>query len=295
MNYIIIDLEWNNAYNYTNKTGMNEIIEIGAVKLNSSLRIEETFKQLVKPQISRKISSHCKKITHITIDELNAGTPFVNAMIEFRRWCKDDFVLLSWSMSDLYVLADNFKKLWSIDEMTFIKKYADVQKYCQSYIESENDNQISLANCAEKFGININDELHRALADCVLAAKCFSHVYDKNSFMQYIHDCDKDFFCKLLFKSYYLSSPVDNGFDLYSLSFECPICSQILKIKKDFDFSNNTFYSLGYCKPCKKHFRIAVRAKQNYNEIVVSKKIYPVKRKKTRNGNLINQKQNIKN
>lgn len=290
MNYIIIDLEWNNAYNYAKKTGMNEIIEIGAVKLNDSLRIEETFKQLVKPQFSKKISSHCKKLTHITIDELKNGIPFVEAMKDFRRWCGDDFVLLSWSTSDLYALADNFKKLWSIDEITFIKKYADVQKYCQSYIESENTNQISLSNCAEKFGITIEEELHRALADCVLTAKCFKHVYDKDNFKQYIHNCDKDFFCKLLFKSYYISSPVDNGFDLYGLSFECPLCTQPLKVKKDFEFLNNTFCSSGYCKSCKKHFRIAVRAKQNYNEIVISKKIYPLKRKKTRKSNV-----NIKN
>ena len=34
MNYIIFDLEWNNAYSYVSKGFMNEIIEIGAVKLN---------------------------------------------------------------------------------------------------------------------------------------------------------------------------------------------------------------------------------------------------------------------
>ena len=31
MNFVIFDLEWNNAYNYKAQTGMNEIIEIGTV------------------------------------------------------------------------------------------------------------------------------------------------------------------------------------------------------------------------------------------------------------------------
>ena len=55
MNFIIFDLEWNNAYNYKLKRGMNEIIEIGAVKLDENLDVVDTFKQLIKPQLSRKI------------------------------------------------------------------------------------------------------------------------------------------------------------------------------------------------------------------------------------------------
>ena len=41
MNFIIFDLEWNNAYNYKLKRGMNEIIEIGAVKLDENLKIQK--------------------------------------------------------------------------------------------------------------------------------------------------------------------------------------------------------------------------------------------------------------
>ena len=43
MNFIIFDLEWNNAYNYKLKRGMNEIIEIGAVKLDENLKVIDTF------------------------------------------------------------------------------------------------------------------------------------------------------------------------------------------------------------------------------------------------------------
>ena len=50
LKYIIFDLEWDNFYNYKTKNSINEIIEIGAVKLNDRLEIVATYKQLIKPR-----------------------------------------------------------------------------------------------------------------------------------------------------------------------------------------------------------------------------------------------------
>ena len=71
LNYIILDLEWNNAYSYAKKGFMNEIIEIGAIKLNDRFDVVDTFKQLIKPKITKKLSSRCKNITNITNEQLN--------------------------------------------------------------------------------------------------------------------------------------------------------------------------------------------------------------------------------
>ena len=70
MFYVIFDLEWNNAYDYKLRKGMNEIIEIGAVKLDEKLNIVDTFKQLIKPKLSSKLSSRFKNLTHISMDEI---------------------------------------------------------------------------------------------------------------------------------------------------------------------------------------------------------------------------------
>ena len=70
MNFIIFDLEWNNAYSYAKKGFMNEIIEIGAVKLNNKLETVDTFKQLVMPKLTKKLSGRCKNLTNITNEEL---------------------------------------------------------------------------------------------------------------------------------------------------------------------------------------------------------------------------------
>ena len=87
MNYIIFDLEWNNAYNYKTQKGINEIIEIGAVKLNDNLEIVDTFKQLIKPSLSKKLGSNFKRLTHITMEEIrNSGISFNDAFADFSRW-----------------------------------------------------------------------------------------------------------------------------------------------------------------------------------------------------------------
>ena len=147
MNFIIFDLEWNNAYNYKLKRGMNEIIEIGAVKLDENLDVVDTFKQLIKPQLSRKLGSRFKNLTHITIDEINDnGIPFEKAFDDFAKWCgRGDKLFLSWSTSDLYTLVANFKYFENTVYVDFMTKYADAQKYCMSFIENASAaNQISV-------------------------------------------------------------------------------------------------------------------------------------------------------
>ena len=122
MFYVIFDLEWNNAYDYKQKKGMNEIIEIGAIKLDEKLNIVDTFKQLISPKLSKKLSSRFKNLTHITMQEIeNSGIPFEDAFSDFARWSSgENSVFLSWSNSDLYVLVDNFKKFEALSKLDFI-------------------------------------------------------------------------------------------------------------------------------------------------------------------------------
>ena len=73
MYYIIMDLEWNNAYMKSAQKFVNEIIEIGAVKLDDNLQQVDTFSELVKPIVSKKLRSKIKDLTHITNDDIRGG------------------------------------------------------------------------------------------------------------------------------------------------------------------------------------------------------------------------------
>lgn len=286
MNYIIFDLEWNNAYNYRTKKGINEIIEIGAVKLNSKLEIIDSFKQLIKPRLSKKLGSRFKNLTHITLEEVKmSGIDFDDAFSEFASWCgSGDNIFLSWSMSDLYTLVGNYKLFKNTANIDFMKKYADAQKYCMSFIESENaNNQISLTNCAQLFDINVDDvSFHRALEDCMITAYCFRKVYDKNKFDQYVKECDYNFFERLIFKPFFISKKSYKDFNINSVQLICPSCKgQVVPIN-NYDFVNNTFKNAGQCAKCNKKYWVSVRAKQTYDEIVVSKRLVAINKKRAK-------------
>lgn len=286
MNFIIFDLEWNNAYNYKIKRGMNEIIEIGAVKLNDDLEIVDTFKQLIKPQLSKKLGSRFKNLTHITIEEINeSGIAFDVAFDEFSKWCgKGDNLFLSWSTSDLYTLVANFKYFENTVYVDFMTKYVDAQKYCMSFIESsDSSNQISLSHCAQAFEIDTDcTKFHRALEDCMVTAYCFKKVYDKNKINDYVQVCDISFFERLIFKPYYISNAEYKDFKLSEVEITCPVCKGKIEPVKKYEFANNTFRGAGICKKCNKKFWTYVRAKQTYDEIVISSRAVMINKKRAK-------------
>lgn len=285
MNYIIFDLEWNNAYSYAKKGFMNEIIEIGAVKLNERLEIVDTFKQLILPKITKKLSGRCKTLTNITNEELKQnGIPFADAIKDFSRWSRGDGnVFMSWSNSDLYVLTNNYQTFLGNLNIDFITKYCDAQKYCMSFIERENNNQISLADCGETFGIEIDvDKLHRALTDCYLTAECLKKVFDKDKLQNYIHDCDSSFFERLIYKPYLIVKPVTQLFDVYKQDLLCPVCKSKMVRLKDFECVNKSFRCPAKCKKCGKTYWTTVRAKKTYDTVEVNQRSIEMNRKKAK-------------
>lgn len=264
---------------------MNEIIEIGAVKLNERLEIVDTFKQLILPKITKKLSGRCKSLTNITNEELKQnGIPFADAIKDFSRWSRGDGnVFMSWSNSDLYVLTNNYKTFLGNLNINFITKYCDAQKYCMSFIERENNNQISLADCGEAFGIKIDtDKLHRALTDCYLTAECLKKVFDKDKLQNYIHDCDSSFFERLIYKPYLITKPVTELFDVYKQELLCPVCKSKMVRLKDFECVNKSFRCPTKCKKCGITYWTTVRAKKTYDTVDVHQRSIEMNRKKAK-------------
>ena len=67
MSYIILDLEWNASYSTRLHGFVNEIIEFGAVKLDESYQIVDTFSVMVKPKIGKRLNGTVKKLTGISL------------------------------------------------------------------------------------------------------------------------------------------------------------------------------------------------------------------------------------
>lgn len=272
MNYIIMDLEWNNSFNKATQKFMNEIIEIGAVKLDESLNEVSTFSELVKPIISKKLRSRIKNLTNITNEDVRAAKPFSVVVDEFENWVGDDAVILSWGDTDLRTLLANYKWFLKKENIDFIKKYADLQRYCQCFINMENVQQAGLTYAAECLEIDPEKyPHHRALDDSLLSAECFKKIFNPEKLKDFIKICDKDFYARLLFHPYVIKNKNDPLIDKNLFNCFCDICGDKVEIVKKWKFTNQSFRGVFYCQNCNREFRVNLRIKKFYDYIDVKR------------------------
>ena len=79
MDYIVLDLEWNQSPDGkgTQRTEIPfEIVEIGAVKLNAKFEIADTFSEIVAPSVYKEMHYVTKELIHLDMDQLKKGRPF---------------------------------------------------------------------------------------------------------------------------------------------------------------------------------------------------------------------------
>ena len=135
MQFIIMDLEWNNAYCKKLKGYINEIIEFGACKVDKDFNVIDEFSVIVKAQVGKKLQGRVKALTHITNEDISNGVPFFKALSMFRNWVGDDEnVFFSWGDGDIRTLIKNYEFFLKKNRIPFVNNYCDAQKYCQSFI-----------------------------------------------------------------------------------------------------------------------------------------------------------------
>lgn len=278
MHYIIMDLEWNNAYVHRTKSFMNEIIEVGAVMLDEELREISEFSCFVKSRIGKKIRSNIKKLTHITNDDMRSGEPFETVMERFRSWIGDEEnVILTWGNSDIRVIIENFRLLTGRETVPFLSNYTDIQRYFQLKKGIPTEKQLGLFNAAEAVGMDPNTfSHHRALDDSLLTAECFRRVYS-DDFAKYILPCGKAFYEKLFFKPYAISNINSPLVDKSLLNYTCEECGVKGKIIKNWRYSNQYFRAIYVCPQCGKKVRVAVRFKKYYDSLDTRKTVTLIK------------------
>ncbi len=103
MNYIVFDLEWNQCpygKGQENERIPFEIIEIGAVKLNSERQIIDQYQVLIQPRVYKKLHHRTREIIQMDMKLLEReGIPFYRAVKEFLKWCGEDAIFCSWGNS----------------------------------------------------------------------------------------------------------------------------------------------------------------------------------------------------
>lgn len=274
MEYIILDLEFNGTYSKSRHRFFNEIIEFGAVKLDEQLNIIETFSELIKPQVSKKMNSHVSALTHITLDELKqSNNSFSRVISKFRKFLGDG-VLMTWSNSDILVLMENYRYFFGNDRLSFLQYYVNMQKYCERAIGySDKAHQLGLSACAEMLGIVFEEnELHRAYNDAELTAACFKALYDEELLSGYIYRCDDDFYRRVTFKNYNICDLKDPDVDRREMYFNCELCGRRALRRSKWRLKNKSFRAAFRCIRCRKDFEGRIVFKKCYDHVSVIKK-----------------------
>jgi DNA polymerase III epsilon subunit-like protein len=260
MNYIILDLEWNQSSSgkeEVSKVLPFEIIEIGAMKLDDNRKITDQFSQLIKPQIYHEMHQITGRLIHLRMEQLEQGMLFPEAMERFRRWCGEDYIFCTWGPLDLVELQRNIRYygLQPLSDGPF--KYLDVQKLF-SFAYEDRRARRTLEYAIDFLNIEKDVPFHRAFGDAYYTAKVLERL-DENVLSNYSFDVfhlpkDKDSEIHVIFDDY--AKYISRGFadktqilgDRAVMGTRCYLCDKAIRRKiRWFTPNGKHYYSVSYC------------------------------------------------
>lgn len=261
MEYIVLDLEWNQSPRGKagERRGMPfEIIEIGAVKLDESMTVLSQFDEVIKPAVYRQLHHKTKEILHLEMEELAKARSFKAVAEDFFRWCGDDYMMCTWGSMDLTELQRNLNFFRVKNSMKKPLLYYDVQKLF-SILYEDGKSRRSLRDAVEYLEIEEDIPFHRAIDDTLYTVKILQKM-DWETVKQYV---SVDYFrppekkeeeLRLIFASY--AKDVSRIFagkeellsDREILSSRCYVCGRSLRKKiRWFSGNGKNYLCLALC------------------------------------------------
>ena len=170
MDYIVLDMEWNQPWPGSPSAKKvlpvairGEIIQIGAVRVTQDQQVADEFQILIKPKYYRHLNRRVSKLTGIKEARLREeGVPFPEAMETFVRWCGEDVTFLTWGFDDIGILRENLE-LFGIDT-DFTQRWYNAQMIFNAQTDGSNA-QKALKTAMEMFSIEPSRPAHYALGD----------------------------------------------------------------------------------------------------------------------------------
>ena len=268
MAFIIIDLEFNNL-NGINKYYPdifnknpdlknieieNEIIEIGAIKLDKYMQSLGEYKAYIKPSIIPVLNPKVLEITKISEKDLESGISFEEGIDGLRELIDEDDIICSWAKDDITEIISNamYHKYKSLN---WLKNYLDIQEYSTKILAHKKS--LSLKNALEQLKIKIDPEkLHDALNDAIYTSYVLKRIYNSRIIKNYV------------IKDVYNMPAVEvKNLQEYTLDETkvlelCPKCKVNVNIEYSVKAIGWRFLSLGICPRCNSKV---------INEVVVKK------------------------
>ena len=190
MDYIVLDMEWNQPWPGSPSAKKvlpvqirGEIIQIGAVRITEDQQVADEFQVLIKPKVYRHLNRRVSKLTGIKEAQLKEqGVPYPEAMEQFRTWCGENIIFLTWGFDDITILRENLR-LYVLDE-SWTEKWYNAQMIFNAQTDGSNA-QKALKTALEIFEITPSRPAHDALGDAYHTALICARLDLKRGMEEY--------------------------------------------------------------------------------------------------------------
>lgn len=189
MRYIVVDLEWNQPMSYESAVYRQvgdrlifEMIQIGAVKLNEELEVEDSISIPIRPVHYVKIHPRIRKMTQLGQAELADAPEFLEAMDQFAAWCGEDYTLLTWGCDDVSVLKQNMDFFECKVELPPL---CDIQRLFSDLYKCKDRKGLKAAMEMLEIQPDESRYFHNALHDAYYTALVFARLPDPAAVLKY--------------------------------------------------------------------------------------------------------------
>ena len=186
MVHIVIDLEMNpvsKTFKDIRRRTTDEVIEIGAVKLDENYQQIDEFQCYVRPEYG-EITKHITKLTGITQETVADKPLFAEAFRNFTDWIGTwDMTLYSWSNSDIKQLkVECAFKMPDYDIGKLEQRWRDLQKAFDDRIGLHSS--LALKHAIGAMNRDFEGTQHTALADAANTAAILTLLQDDEEFFR---------------------------------------------------------------------------------------------------------------
>lgn len=287
MNYIVLDLEWNqgNAEKEPEVKEMPfEIIDIGAVKLGNKRTELGRYTQLIRPGVYHYMHKITGDLIHLHMDDLQNGRPFREVIEEFLKWCGEEYIFCTWGPLDLFELQRNMHYYGIAPLTNKPLKFLDVQKLFSIAYEDGKQRR-SLEYAIDYLNLEKNIPFHRAFSDAAYTARILAGleegILDNYSIDTYVLPGSRKEEIHVVFHDYmkYISREFPDKHaamgDREVVSTKCYLCHRNIRKKiRWFSPNGKHYYSVAFC-PVHGYMKSKIRIRRSEND-----KVYIVKTSK---------------
>lgn len=177
-NYIVVDLEATcedrKLLSQQKREFDNEIIEIGAVKVNEQGEVIDSFSRFVKPIVEPVLTDYCKELTKIAQRDIDVAESFPSVLKAFQEWIGSDYHLCSWGHYDkkqfkLDCERHQLDTKWVEPHISLKHQYQSIKKLSRG---------VGVRKALSKEGFKFEGTPHRGIDDARNIAKIFVKLKD---------------------------------------------------------------------------------------------------------------------